>query len=356
VEEEFHTIERSTGRLTARASNLIAQLPPERFGSELQSSMVEAKSRPCLRLADLAEDLAMLRRAAIRAAEPLGLFIVAAGTVPIVDQDAVQVTPDPRYEHMREEYLTLVDEQLVAAAQIHVDVRDRDVAVAVSHRVARWLPAMLALSASSPFWLGADTGYASYRTLIWRRWPTSGAFGEFCSAAAYDRAVADLVRAGVISDQGMIYYDVRPSAHLPTVELRVCDACPLLEDVMLLAGLFRALVIREIDLVVSGRPQVPVRPELLEAATWRAARSGLEGNLVNPADASPVPARELVGQLQAELRPALEATGDWELVAELTESALARGTSAARQRRAHASGGLAKVIETLVTETGASTG
>ena len=134
--------------------------------------------------------------------------------------------PDPRYENMRGEYRMLVREQLICGAQVHVDVHDRDLAVAVAHRVAPWLPALLALSASSPFWLGTDTGYASYRTLIWRRWPTTGAFGGFESAADYDQTVADLVRSEVISDPGMIYFDVRPSTRLPTVELRICDACP----------------------------------------------------------------------------------------------------------------------------------
>ena len=184
----------------------------------------------------------------------------------------------------------LVREQLICSTQVHVDVDDRDLAIAVGRRVAPWLPALLALSASSPFWLGTDTGYASYRTLIWRRWPTAGALPGFGSAAEYDRAVADLVRSGVILDPGMIYFDVRPSAHLPTLELRICDSCPSLEDVVLLAGLFRALVIREIEAEHAGLPPVPVRPGLLEAATWRAAQAGLQGDLVDPVTAGPVPA------------------------------------------------------------------
>ena len=152
----------------------------------------------------------------------------------------------------------------------------------------------------------------------------------------------------------MIYFDVRPSAHLPTLELRISDSCPRLEDVVLLAGLFRALVIWAAALEYEGSPLVPVRPELLQAATWRAARSGLHGDLVDPVAATPVPARRLLGQLLAELRPALESTGDWELVIELTSSALARGGSAARQRAAQASGGLRDVVDTLVAETRAT--
>src|SRR5262249_61980932 len=102
--------------------------------------------------------------------------------------------------------------------------------------VARWLRVLLALAGSSPFWLGADTGSAGYRPLIWQRWPTAGAFGRFGSAAEYDQTVADLVGCGVITDPSMIYFDVRPSAHLPTLELRICDSCPRVEDVVLLAG------------------------------------------------------------------------------------------------------------------------
>ena len=254
VEEEFHIVDLATRRLTDQADKLMERLPDGSFSWELQRSVLEANSRPWAGLTDLAEDLAALRHAAIAAAEPLGLGIVAAGTVPLADPDTLQITPDPRYEHMRGEYRMLVREQLVCGTHVHVDMDDRDLAMAVARRAAPWLPALLALSASSPFWLGTDTGYASYRTLIWRRWPTAGALPGFESAADYDQAVADLIRSGVITDPGMIYFDIRPSAHLPTLELRISDSCTRLEDVVLLAGLFRALVIRGRPLRARGPP------------------------------------------------------------------------------------------------------
>jgi carboxylate-amine ligase len=354
VEEEFHIVDLATRRLTGQADMLMRRLPADRFGWEMQRSVLEANSRPWSGLTELAEDIAGLRQAAAAAAEPLGLGIVAAGTVPLADPRTLQVTPDPRYEHIRDEYRMLVCEQLICSTQVHVDVDDRDLAIAIGRRIAPWLPALLALSASSPFWRGTDTGYASYRTLIWRRWPTAGALYGFESAADYDQAITDLIRSGIITDSGMIYFDVRPSAHLPTLELRICDSCPRLDDVVLLAGLFRALVISAAAAEYEGQPLPPVRPELLQAATWRAARAGLEGDLVDPVTASPAPAARLLEQLLAELRPALESTGDWELVCELTTSALARGSSAARQRAARSSGGLRNVVDTLVTETRAT--
>jgi carboxylate-amine ligase len=354
VEEEFHIVDLATRRLTAQADKLMERLPDGSFSWELQGSVLEANSRPCAGLADLAEDIAALRRAAIAAAEPLGLGIVAAGTVPLADPDTLQITPDPRYEQMRGEYRMLIREQLICGTHVHVDIDNRDLAMAVARRSAPWLPALLALSASSPFWLGTDTGYASYRTLIWSRWPTAGPLPGFASAADYDQAVADLIRSGVITDPGMIYFDVRPSAHLPTLELRISDSCTRLEEVVLLAGLFRALVIWATAAEYEGRPMVPVRPELLQAATWRAAQSGLQGDLVHPVTGTPVPAHQLIGQFLAELRPALESAGDWDLVTGLTKSVLAQGCSAARQRAARARGGLHNVIDTLAAETRAT--
>jgi glutamate---cysteine ligase / carboxylate-amine ligase len=355
VEEEFHTVDLATHMLQPQADSLLEQLPADRFGAELQRSVVETNSRPFVRLIDLAEDLAALRRRVVAAAEPLGLGIVAAGTVPVVDLDALKVTPDPRFENMLEEYQALAREQLICGAQVHVDVGDRDTAIAVAHRVGPWLPALLAISASSPYWLGSDTGYASYRTLLWSRWPTTGPVGPFESAKEYDETMDALVRSGVISDRGMIYYDVRPSAHLPTIELRICDACPRVEDVVLLAGLFRALVYVEMEAIEVGRPPLPARTELVRAATWRAARSGLEGELVDPGTGAPVPAPDFLRRMLTELRPALEEIGDWELVAELTEATLARRCSPARQRAAFATGGMAEVVELLIAETRANT-
>ncbi len=355
VEEEFHTVDLETRRLMPRADRLLAQLSTKRFGTELQRSVVETNSRPYVRLTDLAEDLSALRRSVVAAAEGLGLGIVAAGTVPVADLESLKVTPDPRYENMLDEYQLLAREQLICGTQVHVDVGDRDLAVAVAHRMAPWLPALLALSASSPYWLGGDTGYASYRTLLWSRWPTTGTIGRFTRASEYDDMIAGLVRSGVITDPGMIYYDVRPSAHLPTLELRIPDACPRLEDVILLTGLFRALVVDEIDAVNHDREPSSMRTEAVRASVWRAARSGLEGELVDPESGVPVPARRLLADLLARLRPRLEATGDWEIVSELTENALTLGSSASRQRIAYARGGLHRVVDLLVAETRAST-
>jgi carboxylate-amine ligase len=234
-----------------------------------------------------------------------------------------------------------------------VGIPDRDLAVAVAQRVTRWLPLLLALSASSPYWRGDDTGYASTRSLLWQRWPTAGASGLVRSADDHEALVAELISSGTITDRAMIYFDVRPSAHAPTLELRITDACPDVDDVVMLAGLFRALVHRERDAVLGGTPLMRVRGPVLRAATWRAARSGLEGELVDLSDvARPVPAADAVRGFTDGLRDHLEAHNDWAVVSALVDRALRRGSPADWQRRVlRRRGRLADVVDALLTTT-----
>lgn len=351
VEEEFHILEVESGLLVPRADAVLRRLPPRTFTTELHQSTVESNSGVHTTLSGLYADLARTRRLLDAAASSLGLAVVAAGTAPLAPAASGHPTADPRYRHMVEEYRQVADEQLICGAQVHVDIPDRDTAVVVMCAVSPWLPALLALSASSPLWQGADTGYASWRTLLWQRWPTAGPVGCFTDAADYDAAVGDLVRAGVISDPGMIYYDVRPSAHLQTLELRICDASPRVETVVLVAGLFRALVTEALERRAAGKALCDGRHDWLRGASWRAARSGLEGVLVDPRTHREAPAADVVCTLLARLRPALEAHGDWQTVRDLTAAALAEGSAAERIRRKAREEDLLACADLLIAET-----
>jgi carboxylate-amine ligase len=352
VEEEFHVLEVESGLLVPRADAVLQRLSKRTFTTELHQSTVESNSGVHSTLDDLHADLTETRRRLDRAAASSGLAVMAAGTAPLAPAVSARPTADARYLHMTEEYRKVADEQLICGAQVHVDVPDRDTAVRAMCTVAPWLPVLLALSASSPFWQGADTGYASWRTLLWQRWPTAGPAGCYADAAEYDAAVQDFVQAGVISDPGMIYYDVRPSAHLRTLELRICDACPRAETVVLIAGLFRALVTEAREQLRTRRePHCSGRHEWLRGAAWRAARSGLEGTLVDPEAHREAPAAQVLRKLLVRLRPALEVHGDWETVRTLAHQALAEGSAARRIRRAAADEDLLACVDMLVAET-----
>lgn len=334
VEEEFHVVDAETGLLVPEAPVLLDDLPSDRFTGEFQLGVIESQSGVHDSPAALRADLVGTRRTLDKVASQRGLTVVAAGTVPLVPTSSRGFGPDIRYTEMAGEYQALADEQLICGAQVHVDVPDRDTAVRAMPWLSPWLPVLLALSASSPFWQGADTGFASWRTMVWQRWPSAGPAGTYASAAEYDAAVDDLIRSGVISDAGMIYTDVRPSAHQKTLELRICDACPDVDTVVLVAALFRAMVVDACEAVARRAPLRPVTHEWLRAATWRAARSGLEGDLLDPTTLEPAPAHRVVCSMLKHLRPTLTAFGDWHSVAAATDALLASGSAARRLRTA----------------------
>ena len=334
AEEEFHLVDLKTRRLTARAPELLAELD-DNYVAELQRNLVETNTKVVDSLDGLRDEIVRHRTVLVDTAAALGMGVVAAGAVPLTVPAEMQVTKTPRYRQMLADYQLLAREQLICGTQVHVGVASRDTAVAVAYRMAAYLPILLALSTSSPFASdGSDTGYSSMRTLVWQRWPTTGLAAPVQSAKEYDELVNDLVASGVIADAGMVYFDVRPANAAPTLELRLCDSCPLVDTVLLIAGIFRALVEREAEAAQAGIEPTILSPAVGRAALWRAARSGLEGELVDVSGPVSRPAAEVVGGLVAALRPQLEQTGDWETVSELTRQALIVGTSSARQRRA----------------------
>jgi carboxylate-amine ligase len=352
AEEEFHVVDLETRHSAPEVEALHADLDGAEFAPELQRSLVETNTPVCHGLDELRRHLQRLRGRLASAAEPHGLGVVAAGTVPLVDLDGGDISAGARFAHMQHEYQVLVNEQHICGVQVHVDVPDRDEAVQVVRRVAPYLPLFLAISASSPYWRGRDTGYASYRDLIWARWPTAGPPGLVETAAEYDAMIESLIASGTISDPGMVYFDIRPSAHVPTVELRICDACPEVDFVVLIAGLFRALVRRAREECAEGVPLPAVRHELLRAATARAARTGLEGDIVDPVGGKLISPALLLGRLVDAVRPHLEAFGDFEQVSELSHLALSRGSAAARQRRRFGlRGELTDVVDGLLAAT-----
>jgi carboxylate-amine ligase len=245
---------------------------------------------------------------------------------------------------------------LVCGCHVHVGVPDREEAIQVMNRVRVWLSPVLALSANSPFWLGDDTGYASFRSEVWRRWPMAGTPEPLSSYAEYEEVLDALIRTGSVDEPARIYWDVRPSAKFDTLEFRVTDVCMTVDEAVMVAGLVRALVQTCHRHALEGRPVPSPRPEILRAATWRAARFGLDGDLVDLTSVRAKPATTVVEGLLDFVKESLEDQGDWDEVAGIVRRTIACGTGAARQRQALEQGGRPEdVVDLITSETVAGT-
>ncbi len=365
VEEELQLVDRRSGLLRGVAREVIERTdgidagPIERVGGvepEMQLSQLEIVTPVCDSLPEVREELVRLRGVAADAAAESGCRLVSAGTNPGSKWADQEVTPGPPYEDIHELYAQLGREQVVFGCHVHVAVADPELRIQAMNHLRPWLPTLLALSASSPFWEGEDTGYASYRYLVFNRWPTFLTPGTFDDWADFQQHLDELEGTGTIDGPGRVYWTVRPSATFDTLEFRVCDACTTVDEAVLVTGLTRAMVATALLAAERGEDPPEVRQELVRAAEWRAARWGLDGELIDLEAGTSGPAAEVVAGLVEHIRPGLERTGDGPEVDDLLARLLAVGTSAARQRRVHEARGAQSrtaVIEHLGDETAA---
>jgi len=353
VEEELLLVDARTGAPRSAASQVLraaerrGETEPEEtggsIGPELQEQQIETDTPPRAALCLLESDLIEWRAKARAAASGSGALVLASGTTPLPVHP--RTFDDPRYARMKERFGLTATEQLTCGCHVHVAVDSDDEAVGAMDRVRVWLPVLLALSANSPFWHGADTGYESYRAQALGRWPTSGPTAIHGTARDYAAHLRQLLGTGVPLDEGMAYYDVRPSRRYPTLEIRVADVCLDPRDAVVVAALCRALVDTAAERWRDGRPPEDASIAVLRLATWQASRHGIAGELLDPLRHRPRPAREVVDSLVAHVRPALETNGDARRTEEGLDRIFARGTGAARQRQALAeAGGLDQAV------------
>ncbi|MFD3328080.1 glutamate--cysteine ligase [Streptomyces sp. NPDC058701] len=321
---------------------------------ELLQAQIEVATPVCTALEEVGGHLLRLRHAVATSAQANGCRIAISATAPVRDVLPVPVTDTARYLEMRSEARLLVDEQLICGMHVHVGVPDRETGVAVLNRLRVWLPTLLAMSANGPLWDGRDTGFASWRTIVFGRWPVSGPAPYFAGLADYEARVDGLVESGLIPDRGQLYWQARLSERYPTVEVRCCDVQLEADDAVMLAGIIRGLVATAIAEEKAGAAPALCRPEVMQAATWHAARHGLTGTLLDPAGGRLRRGADVLGALLSHVRPALEENGDYREVRSLVHRLLRQGTAADRQRRALTETGL-PAVASLITA-GATTG
>jgi carboxylate-amine ligase len=335
VEEEFLLVDPATGEPVA-VNTAVARHAADRgvkLQLELTSCQIETNTNATGGSCELRRQLTRLRRVAAEAAEASGAQLLAAA-LPPTRPDIFPITDTPRYREIAEKF-GMVAEEGICGVHVHVAVPSREVAIRVSNRLRPWLPLLLALTANSAIYRNIDTRYASWRSVVWARWPSAGPPPHFDSVDEYDGMVRMLRRAGAALDDGMVYWDIRASAKFPTIEVRVADVPATVGETVLLATLIRASVMTALDDDRRGEPSPPLTPHALKAAYWKSAREGLDGKAIDLLEShAPVPARKLLQRMVEHVRPALEDVGDYEMV----NCELARldyqGNGAMRQRRA----------------------
>jgi carboxylate-amine ligase len=355
VEEEYLLVDAETFDVRGHSGTVLRQAY-EQLGEDVQpelySGEVESATPICWTLDEVEVALRERRRQLGAGAAEVGCRLAAAGTHPFARWQDQRITPKPRYLELAEEYQQIAHETMICGQHVHIGIPDEEQRIDVLNRVRPWLAVFTALGANSPYWEGLDTGYASYRTEVFRRWPTNRTPRRFDNWDDYRQVVDTMVVCGAIGDATKLYWDVRPSARFPTLEFRVGDVCLREDEAVCLAGLVRALVARCLDDATDGVAVPDPMPEVLEAATWKAARYGLEADLIDPIAHRSVPADRLVGRLLDLLERPLRRGGDGERVLSGVERLLASGTGAERQRAVVSAGGdLTDVARFIAEET-----
>ncbi|WP_040832145.1 glutamate--cysteine ligase 2 [Nocardia jiangxiensis] len=332
VEEEFLLADPETGAPVAKNIEVAqtAATAGIHLKPELTRCQVETNTSVHSTTAGMIRELRELRRDVAGCAEKNGVRLLAVAIPPTVPH-RFPVTDTPRFQRIADGFGMLAHEQGLCGCHVHVGVPDREIAIQVGNFLRPWLPLFLALTANSAIYRSAETGFASWRNILWRRWPSAGPPPYFTSADEYDATVATMVASGCILDETMVYWDVRPSLTFPTVEIRVSDIPATVEETALLATLVRAAVMTARTSLAQGRTAPPIPAQTLLAAYWKAARTGIDGDGMDPANGRMMPVRELLDKLVNSLDFALEELGDHTFVTDTIATVFARGNGARRQ-------------------------
>ena len=357
IEEEYQIVDPVTRELRSYITEILAgdQLLLAHVKPELHQSMVEIGTEVHETPASARAELIRLRRMVSDVVGRDGLKIVAAGTHPFSSWLAQEITPLERYMGVKQDMQDLAQQLLIFGTHVHITIEDREFLIEAMNVVRYLLPHVLALSTSSPFWLGRQTGLKSYRSIVFKHFPRTGIPRVFRSRSDYDEFVETLVKTHCIPDATKLWWDLRPNPKYPTLEFRICDVCSRVDEVVCVAAILQAIVakiwrLRRDNLTFRVYPH-----ELIEENKWRAVRFGLDGNLIDFGKQEEFPARDLIRELiEWFIGDVVDDLGSRKEV-EYAYRILAEGTSADRQLATfRETGDLNAVVDQLIAETAES--
>ena len=358
VEEEFQIIDPETLELRSHVVQLLSSAAARGVGDlvkqEMHQSIVETGTKICENVSELRLEMHRTRSELVLAAESTGLRVAAAGTHPFSSWIDQVISPGERYQHIVEEMGQLARSLLIFGMHVHIAMPDKQTTIDLMNMVRYFLPHLLALSTSSPFWMGRNTGLKSFRTTVFRRFPRTGVPEVFESWSEYENFINLLVKLNCIDTGKKIWWDVRPHPTYGTLEFRMFDTATRVEEAVAIAALTQAIVVKLHRLYTHNQSWRLYRRALIEENKWRAARYGIEGKLIDFGREAEVPMRELMLELMELIDDVVDDLGSRSAV-DYIHTILNEGTSAERQLRVYQqTGDLKDVVRHLVMETRAS--
>ena len=358
VEEEFQIIDPETLELRSHVVQLLSSAAARGVGDlvkqEMHQSIVETGTKICENVSELRLEMHRTRSELVLAAESTSLRVAAAGTHPFSSWIDQVISPGERYQHIVEEMGQLARSLLIFGMHVHIAMPDKQTTIDMMNMVRYFLPHLLALSTSSPFWMGRNTGLKSFRTTVFRRFPRTGIPEVFESWSAYENFINLLVKLNCIDTGKKIWWDVRPHPTYGTLEFRMFDTATRVEEAVAIAALTQAIVVKLHRLYTHNQSWRIYRRALIEENKWRAARYGIEGKMIDFGREAEVPMRELMLELMEFIDDVVDDLGSRSAV-EYIHTILNEGTSAERQLRVYQqTGDLKDVVRHLVMETRAS--
>jgi carboxylate-amine ligase len=355
VEEEYQIVNPETRELHSYISRLLEEgksVLRERVRSEMHQSVVEVGTSVCKDVAAVRGELLEMRGELSRLAKKAGLAIVAASTHPISDWHSQEITESPRYHELVAEMQEIARANLIFGLHVHVGIKDKDVAIELANQVRYFLPHLLALTTSSPFWLGEPTGLASSRCHIFKRFPRTGIPDRFDSYKSFQTFVDLLIKTGCIDNGKRIWWDVRVHHIFDTVEVRICDMPTRIDHTIAVVALIQALMGKLYMLYKHNQSWRDYARSLIEENKWRAARYGIHGKLIDFGAVQERPFRDLVGELLHLVKDSAAVFGTEKELATIPRI-LEEGTSADRQLQVYEKSGKdpKAVVDWLIEET-----
>jgi carboxylate-amine ligase len=357
IEWELELIDPQSRELASAASDLLAELSAP-YGDEhpkakheLLESTVEIITGVCLTVPEAKADLAATLAEVVAAAEKRGLGVMCSGTHPITDWATQEISPNPRYAKLVEQMQWLARRLQIFGVHVHVGVRSPDKAIPIVNALSAYIPHFLALSASSPYWIGTDTGLASARSKVFEGMPTAGLPYQLSGWDQFEDLMGTLVSSGTIETIREVWWDIRPHPGFGTVELRICDGLPTLQEVGAVAALAQCLVDQLNTQVDKGYRLPEPRQWLVRENKWRAARYGLAADIIVDDSGTTRPLRDAICELVDDLRPLAHRLGCADELADVL-TIIDSGASYERQRAVAAANGgdLKAVVDSLLAE------